>query len=234
MRGFGNQAALKYLKSMIRMHKPSIVCILEPKQHHSKISEYASKINFPCFLTGEPLNTHIWLFWTMDIDLALVEVAEQHITITIRGDQPIRCSFVYAQCLRSERLSLWEQIQNLSENDVPWLVSGDFNVILRASEKRGGLPPDPDSMHEFQECMMRSNLSELNYEGNEFTWCNNQRGRRRIWQLLDRVFGNGAAFIRFPNLKVRHLHRLTSDHSPLLLFIKKDNPYRSRFIFQRM
>lgn len=44
MRGFGNPAALTYLKNLISIHKPIILGILEPKQPASKIAEYAHKL----------------------------------------------------------------------------------------------------------------------------------------------------------------------------------------------
>lgn len=96
-------------------------------------------------------------------------------------------------------------IRSHSHIDLPWLLGGDFNTILRPTEKRGGLDPDIASIQDFQECLLDSNLSEINFEGNEFTWCNNQRGRSRIWQRLDRVLCNGVTFTQLPELKVTHL-----------------------------
>lgn len=65
-------------------------------------------------------------------------------------------------------------------------------------------------------------------------WSNNQSGRRRIWQRLDRVVGNGEVFIHLPELKIRHLQRLISDHAPLLVCLAQPAPYRSKFVFQKM
>lgn len=72
---------------------------------------------------------------------------------------------------------------------MPWIIRGDFNTILSTKEKRGGLDPDLGSMADFQDCIIDVGLSEIEFEGNKFTWCNNQRGRRRI--------GNGliASFV---------------------------------------
>lgn len=163
-----------------------------------------------------------------------MQASSQHITVDIQGEQLIRFPFVYAKCSRAERQVLWSQLQQLSSIETPWLVGGDFNTILRPSEKRGGLAPDYGSIQDFHECMLGSNLSEIGFEGNESTWCNNQHGRNRIWQRLDRILGNGEAFLQFPELQVKHLQRLISDHSPLLLSLTAQTPYRSKFTFQRM
>lgn len=234
MRGFGNTAALMYLQKILNNHRPFLVGILEPKQQPNKIEEYAQKINYPNFAQYSPNNNHIWIFWLRGIEITLLDISDQHVTVLVGGEAPLRVSFVYAKCLRAERLDLWNQLRTQSLSDIPWLIGGDFNTILRASEKRGGLDPDLGSIQDFQECVVDTNLSEIRYEGNEFTWCNNQTGNRRIWQRLDRVFCNGAAVVDLPELKVKHLHRMTSDHTPLLISMSPQVPFLSRFIFQRM
>lgn len=94
--------------------------------------------------------------------------------------------------------------------------------------------PDMGSIQDFHECIVDANLSEISYEGNEFTWCNNQTGSRRICQRLDQVLCNGNAFMELPSLKVKHLQRMIFDHAPLLISVSQHIPYTSRFIFQRM
>lgn len=56
----------------------------------------------------------------------------------------------------------------------------------------------------------------MGYEGNDLTWSNNQSGRRRIWQRLDRVLINGEVHLNMPDFKLLHLPRVSSDHSPIL------------------
>ncbi|XP_060200462.1 uncharacterized protein LOC132628715 [Lycium barbarum] len=48
---------------------------------------------------------------------------------------------VYAKCSEVERLQLWDSLYFLASNmTCPWLIGGDFNVILNEEEKIGGLP----------------------------------------------------------------------------------------------
>lgn len=50
-------------------------------------------------------------------------------------------SAVYARYSSLERLLIWEDLEDIEESvDVPWIVGGDFNVILEEIEKLGGLP----------------------------------------------------------------------------------------------
>lgn len=48
------------------------------------------------------------------------------------------------------------------------------------------------------------------------------------------MVGNGEVFIHLPELKIRHLQRLISDHAPLLVCLAQPAPYRSKFVFQKM
>lgn len=59
IRGIGTDASLLYLKDIIRLHNPSVIAILEPKQQASNIADYARKIEYEGFFQGDPINTHI-------------------------------------------------------------------------------------------------------------------------------------------------------------------------------
>lgn len=123
---------------MLNTHRPFILGILEPKQQPSEIAEFAQKIKYPNFAHFSPQNTHIWLFWLQDIQVNIIEVSDQHVTALVDGEIPLRISFVYAKCLRAERHELWNHLRAHGTVDIPWLAGGDFNTILRPSEKRGG------------------------------------------------------------------------------------------------
>lgn len=49
-------------------------------------------------------------------------------------------TFIYAKCDATDRLALWEDLIALSStHQMPWIVGGDFNIVLEAHEKLGGL-----------------------------------------------------------------------------------------------
>lgn len=213
-----------------------VIGILEHKQSARKIEEFARKIGYEGHFHGEPVNTHIWLFWRNYITITDFTVMDQSISCYIQrpGEIDIKFTMVYAKCNRSLRLMLWDKLRDESDTTLPWLVGGDFNTILKIEEKKGGRGVDLHSMQDFRECAMDAGLSEIEYEGDRFTWCNNQQGSNRLWERLDRIFRNGEAFVSLPALKCSHLNRISSDHSPLLLTVAKQHKHKSRFIFQKM
>lgn len=57
----------------------------------------------------------------------------------------------------------------------------------------------------------------MGYVGNPFTWTNGQFGRRAIHERLDRGIANGEWRVLFPRATIKHLPRVASDHTPMLL-----------------
>lgn len=163
IRGFGNTAAQIYLKKLLNIHKPFLVGILEPKQQSQRIAEFAQKINYPNFAQISPTNSHIWLFWLQGFQVTIIEASEQHLTVLVDGETPMQLTLVYAKSLRVDRTHLWHHLRAHSMVNIPWIVGGDFNTILRTTEKRGGVAPDLGSIQDFRECLVDANLSEIRF-----------------------------------------------------------------------
>lgn len=180
--------------------------LLEPKKSARNIEEFARKIGYEGYFHGDPLNKHIWIFWRSYVQIRDFIVASQCISFYIQrsGEEDIKLSIVYAKCNRFDRLDLWHDLRAAGDTSVPWIVGGDFNIILNVEEKKGGNGVDLRAIQDFRECTLDMGLTEVEFEGDRFTWCNNQQGRRRIWEWLDRFFGNGEAIAQLPVLKCQH------------------------------
>ncbi|KAF6135040.1 hypothetical protein GIB67_014089 [Kingdonia uniflora] len=75
--------------------------------------------------------------------------------------------------------------------NVPWLRFGDFNTVLRMSEKkRGRKPPCRRAVAEFSNVINAAYLIESITSGITYTWCNGQKGVMRILSVLDRSLIN--------------------------------------------
>ncbi|EOY25454.1 Uncharacterized protein TCM_026877 [Theobroma cacao] len=126
---------------------------------------------------------------------------------------PIFVTFVYAKCTRSERTLLWDCLRRLAADiEVPWLVGGDFNIILKREERLYGSAPHEGAMEDFASTLLDCGLLDGGFEGNPFTWTNN-----RMFQRLDRIVYNHHWINKFPITRIQHLNRDGSDHCPLLI-----------------
>ena len=57
-----------------------------------------------------------------------------------KNNKSVIISSVYARCNATERLELWDDLESLVDREqCPWIIGGDFNVILNEEEKLGGL-----------------------------------------------------------------------------------------------
>lgn len=80
-------------------------------------------------------------------------------------------TLVYAKCAVVERLLLCEDIYYICQNmNLPWMVGGDFNVIIDVEEKIGGLPVYPNEVEVFFFCICSCELIDLNFKGSPLTW----------------------------------------------------------------
>lgn len=175
--------------------------------------------------------------WNNSATLQNPLVSNQSITMEFyihnKGCRRLTC--IYAKCDRLARMDLWNHIIDISSTmDLPWLVAGDFNIISSPEEKRGGAQPNLVAMQQFNECIMDAGLTDAGFQGNKYTWSNNQQGYSRIWERLDRVLINGESIASSNDIKVTHLARIASDHSPLLIQLTTPPQRKGRFIFQRM
>lgn len=114
------------------------------------------------------------------------------------------------------------------------MVGGDFNCVVRPSEKVGGAIPSVASMAEFNAFACSAGLLDAGFSGVAMTWNNNRTWSANIQARLDRVLLNNLCQSEMPQLLVKHLPRGPSDHAPMLLSFESLSSSPSRFIFQKM
>ncbi|XP_016488047.2 uncharacterized protein LOC107808078 [Nicotiana tabacum] len=163
----------------------------------------------------------IWLLIDEDVEWELLIDTEQQLTIKVLHHgigKHIIMTFVYSKCSSQERLELWNNLYYLaSDMELPWVVGGDFNVILGEEEKIGGFPVYPPEYEDFAFCINSCGLFDLSYKGSPFTWWNGRPNEECIFKCLNIFFVNLPFQSLFPNIEVEHLIRTGSDHAPLLM-----------------
>ncbi|XP_009624636.1 uncharacterized protein [Nicotiana tomentosiformis] len=167
------------------------------------------------------INGKIWLFFDSVVEWELLIDVEQQVTIKVYHQvigKYIMMTFVYSKCSSLERLELWDSLYYLaSDMELPWLVRGDFNVVLSEEEKLGGLPMYPPEYENFAFCVNSCGLFDLGYKGSPFTWWNRRPNAQCIFKRLDMIFVNLPFQNLFSDIDVEHLIRTGSDHAHLLM-----------------
>ncbi|KAL4588964.1 hypothetical protein LXL04_001865 [Taraxacum kok-saghyz] len=137
-------------------------------------------------------------------------------------------SFIYAENDYRNRRILWEYLrahQNLVK-DEPWLVSGDFNQILKPGESTRSSSFD-SYMDDFQRCIEDTNLIDINATGLYYTWNQKPRGVGGLLRKLDRTMGNTNILSLFPRINVMYKPYGISDHSPAVIEFPIGKPKKS-------
>jgi hypothetical protein len=151
-----------------------------------------------------------------------------HIDVDITESDGFKWRFtgIYGEPRADKREETWRLLRTLHlQEKLPWVCMGDFNEILYSFEKQGGLPKPQIQMERFRDALNFCNLNDLGFEGDVFTWRNNNyRVDGFIRERLDRAVANPEWCARFPNYKVVNGCPEHSDHRPVILSV--DHTYR--------
>ncbi|XP_043696682.1 uncharacterized protein LOC122647323 [Telopea speciosissima] len=166
----------------------------------------------------------IWLGW--DVTVFKVEKILKtnqfiHVkVITLGTSLSFLCTAVYDLNMMEERRELWRDVRSLANNiSAPWAVLGDFNVVRHQSEKAGGEPIRQEAVDDFNSCIFYTELVDLKWKGELFTWNNRQGGSARVCCKLDRVLVNLSWMDTLRSSEATFLPPGLSDHSPTVISI---------------
>uniref|UniRef100_A0A7N2LBU5 Uncharacterized protein n=1 Tax=Quercus lobata TaxID=97700 RepID=A0A7N2LBU5_QUELO len=125
---------------------------------------------------------------------------------------------------------------NMQIVDGPWVSIGDFNAILKSTEKLSKRPPQHNQMDAFREALDHCQLEDLGFRGYQYTWNNKRPGDVNTRQRLDRATTTSDWRMKFLSSIVTHLSTHASDHLPILLHVlsSKHVQGRRRFHFEEL
>ncbi|KAB5519348.1 hypothetical protein DKX38_023667 [Salix brachista] len=114
------------------------------------------------------------------IDVTLIHSSAQWMTCDVRSisnSEITRITFVYGMNGYVDRSSLWHYIQESSvlNTNIPWTLLGDFNAIMRPSDRCGGSNNWVSHHDDFPNCIMLSSLQQIPYIGMHLSWHNRFR-----------------------------------------------------------
>lgn len=92
---------------------------------------------------------------------------------------------------------------------------GDFNCILDSTKRSEGASLSQVGCRWFQDFLFENALWDLGSSGAQLTWY-----RGGLSQRLDKAIGNLDLMLSALDCSVHNLHRLKSDHRPILVSLK--------------
>ncbi|XP_075111586.1 uncharacterized protein LOC107825614 [Nicotiana tabacum] len=210
----------KAFQRLIKLHRKYNFYLigLETWQDIDQLEIYRRSLDIKTVVAN--VNGKIWAFIDEDIDVEVLYDMEQQLNLKlfhrVLGKHLI-VTLVYAKCTALERIELWESLYHLaSDMMIPWLVGGDFNVILSEEEKYGGLPVSNNEVADFAYCVDTCALYDVGFKGSLYTWWNGRSDDACIFKRIDRYLAIQQFQDMFPSLEVEQLIKYGSDHAPLV------------------
>ncbi|CAH9128385.1 unnamed protein product [Cuscuta epithymum] len=96
--------------------------------------------NFPHSYAHSPNRS--WIFWTNDNTVSIIHEGSQSLSMIITNignPIPFLVSIVHGSSDRIQRTQLWDELRLLisSNSSSPWIVAGDFKMLLLTSMSIG-------------------------------------------------------------------------------------------------
>lgn len=128
-----------------------------------------------------------------------------------------RFTGMFGEPKHDQKEKMWSLLRTLKhQNNKPWLVSGDFNEVLHAWEKEGGVPRSQSCLDRFKTTLEVCGLGDLGFCGDAFTWRNNSHTAVKfIKERLDRAVATQEWCHRFSTFRVTNGDPYHSDHRPV-------------------
>lgn len=233
--GLNSPTKQKVVRDWIYKHSLGIIGLLETKIAPARMNAVISGLALPSWKFLSNVSAHpscrILVGWDpLQYDLVCSHYSEQWVTcdvITLSSHARLRITFVYGLNNPSGRGTLWNYIQHQAPlfSSSPWALLGDFNAILRTTDRSGGDASWYGHMEDFGCCINDSELSQISYSGMKYTWHNGQLGNSAIMKKLDWIFGNSSFLNSWPTAHSQFLPRDHSDHSSMVLTLSSPLPH---------
>ena len=229
VRGLNDPIKQKAILGRIRDLQTNLVFLLETrvKEHNMQniVSRHLQGWRILHNYFAEARNGRIWCLWNSLLQVELIDSMDQSITCGVTyGDKKFYFSAVYGSNEGIERRRLWMHLASLRSSIAhnPWMLAGDFNIIMHPSESSNfnGSQGANVNMKEFMDTVNDLAVFDHAFIGPLFTWSNHQDDTF-LARKLDRVLINDDWHIIHAHSTVEFLTPEVLDHCPA--FIKLEN-----------
>ncbi|KAK9689842.1 hypothetical protein RND81_09G085300 [Saponaria officinalis] len=160
----------------------------------------------------------LWLGWRKMINLSVVFKCKNFIICLVEQckERSWFLCCVYGDPYVSNRNDVWQHLGSWLELlDRPYLLIGDFNQVEynwdKLSQKCGRI----DGANDFTLWKQNYQLLDIPFKGPRFTWWNIRKGKKKVYERLDKALGSKDWFSIFPESGVHHFPIQLSDHAPI-------------------
>ena len=139
-RGLGNLCTEKELGELIRAKDPSVVFLAKTWADEARLKKIKRDFDFSnmFFVDRNNRGGGLVMYWRNGVDLQVDTSSKNHIdAIVNKGKEDAwRVTGFYGEPITHKRFESWSLLRQLNNRTtLPWLCAGDFNELLKSSEK---------------------------------------------------------------------------------------------------
>lgn len=137
---------------------------------------------------------------------------------------------VYGPQADVDKIEFLDELRSIQASiTCPWLLAGDFNLLLEATNKNN-LNINRRNMGRFRRFVDEAELKDIHLHGRRYTWSTGTS--RPTLEKLDRILVTVEWDLLYPNSFLQALSSDMSDHCPLLLTTDAAVRPKRRFHFE--
>jgi hypothetical protein len=172
------------------------------------------------------------LFWSEHLDITIKSYSLNHIhgqCVDVETNEKWDLTGFYGHPEEQNKRKTWQLVRQIfSEVGRLWICFGDFNDVLSAEEKQGGVARTQGQLEFGREAVADCSLMDLGFEGYPLTWSNGRHDADNIQCRLDRAMSTEGFMNRFSPIHVLHLPRYGSDHAALIITLEAPSQNEQR------
>jgi exonuclease III len=241
VRGLNSRARWIAIRSLINTVDASLISFQETKMElicsRIVLETLGPDFDNYTYLPANGTREGILLAWkSHDLIIIEPELIANAITAKVScptstiAPRPWWITVVYGPQEDAAKIDVLREIREIrADCDEPWLICGDFNLILRDEDKNNS-HVDRRMMNRFRRIANDLALTEVYLNSCRYTWSNEQSPPTLV--LLDHLLCTADWEEQFGECQLRCLALVVSDHSPLLLDCAPSPPTHRRFHFE--
>ncbi|KAL4352119.1 hypothetical protein GQ457_06G008250 [Hibiscus cannabinus] len=182
------------------------------------------------------------LWWIGDVSISILKDSVNFIDtlVSLNGEEPWYCTFIYGPPHRSDKEQFWAQLHQIRQcPNAKWCMIGDVNIVAVQNDKEGGNPMNKNQAKWFLDFIDVAGLIELPIKGGIFTWSNMRSDRDAIAEKLDKILVSNEWSLAFPKEIGILETTVVSDHNLIVLMLeglkkkrKKEFNFESRWLLE--